>query len=58
MADKHLQRYLQRYLQQYLQRCNRLIASKIQAKRCRWQIKTKNKRFFVKFGGTSSIVNK
>ncbi|MBO1718888.1 hypothetical protein NXU97_09355 [Bacteroides xylanisolvens] len=54
MADKHLQRYLQ----QYLQRCNQLIASKIQAKRCRWQIKTKNKRFFVKFGGTSSIVNK
>ncbi|MCS2967415.1 hypothetical protein NXW94_18945 [Bacteroides ovatus] len=43
MADKHLQRYLQRYLQQYLQRCNRLIASKIQAKRCRWQIKTKIK---------------
>ncbi|KAB6112690.1 hypothetical protein GA439_27475, partial [Bacteroides xylanisolvens] len=50
--------YLQPICRRYLQRYNYLSTSVLHAFRCRWQMFLCFSRFFVKFGGTSSIVNK
>ena len=50
--------YLQPICRRYLQRSNYLSTSALHAFGCRWQMFLYFFRFFVKFGGTSSIVNK